>query len=212
MKRLSLIFVVMLTIGTLYTKAQNYANMNLQFAYIAHDISTPVTKLCGKLDEMREDADDVGGAFMVYLSNSKQPYIYLMNLRDKSNNGRDKLEAFKEIRGAMQDANSHLVVAQDDIDNLITLFDEFNFVDAEGNIRFRKVTLDFYVGADFWSLGNNEKVIAHLYHDFGMANLPADKFVINIYMPKSDLEKVQKPLFGNANVNGINDKVKLFSY
>ncbi|MCF0126496.1 MAG: hypothetical protein HUJ68_12235 [Clostridia bacterium] len=189
------------------------SSINLHFVYIAHEITTPVNELCARLTALQEDAIEINDALIIYLSDGKASIVTFTNLKDVSDKGRDKDIAFIEVISALQDANSHDVIASYDVENIINLFEEYNFVNDEGGIIYNNVTFDFYVGKSFWTLGNNEKVISHLYHDFSMANLPKNQFVLNIYVPKSDhLRYPQGMPFGDNNVENINNKVKILEY
>ena len=114
---------------------------------------------------------------------------------------------------ALQDFNSHNVVARNDRTNILNLFDEYNFLDENGNLRFNTVIMDFYVGASFWSLGNNEKIIAHLFTALNAASFPKDRFSFNVYKPRGEkLVYVEGMPFGDNNIDGINSKLKIFEY
>lgn len=207
----SLFFLLFILVGEI--KAQDKASMNLHFVYIDHEVTTPITELCGRLRSLQEDATEVDDALMIYLSDGRASLVSFTNMKDTSGQGRDKELAFVEIISALQDANSHDVIATEDIKNIIELFDEYNFVEDDGSIMYNSVSFDFYVGASFWTLGNNEKVISHLYHDFSMSELPKDKFNLNIYVPKTDHVSFPEGMpFGDNNIEGINDKLKLFEY
>ena len=208
----SILFIVICFIGTICAKADK-SSVNLHFVYIAHEVTTPINDICDKLRTFQADAVEVDDALIVYLSDGKSSFMSFTNLEDATHQGRDREHAFQEVIAELQDANSHDVVASEDVKNIIQLFDEFNFIDESGNILYNSVVMDFYIGANFWALGNNEKVISHLYQDFGMPQLPKSQFQLNIYAPKTDhLSFPNGKPFGEKNVNGINESVKIFEY
>lgn len=186
---------------------------NLHFVYIDHEVTTPVTELCGKIQQLHDDAAEVDDALIVYLSDGNTSIVSFTNLSDNAGKGRDKDNAFLEVIAALEDANSHDVVATEDIKNIQDLFTEYNFIDSDGRITYNSVIFDFYVGNSFWTLGNNEKVIAHLYESFSMFNMPRGQFSMNIYKPKTNhLQYPEGMPFGDNNVEGINEKIRIFEY
>ena len=208
-----LLTVILLFVGTFSAKAQDYSNVNLHFVYIDHEPSTPVNQLCQRIRTLRDDAIEVEDALIVYLSDGKQSLLSFTNLHDVNDRNRDKNEAFVDIIAALQDANSHDVIAQEDRRNILNLFEEYNFIDEDGQFLFNSVTMDFYVGPEYWSLGNNEKVISHLYVDFNAASFPKDKLVFNVFKPKGQLLNYQEGMpFGDNNIDGINQKLSVYEY
>ena len=208
-----LLTVILLFVGTFSVKAQDYSNVNLHFVYIDHEPSTPVNQLCQRIRTLRDDAIEVEDALIVYLSDGKQSLLSFTNLHDVNDRNRDKNEAFVDIIAALQDANSHDVIAQEDRRNILNLFEEYNFIDEDGQFLFNSVTMDFYVGPEYWSLGNNEKVISHLYVDFNAASFPKDKLVFNVFKPKGQLLNYQEGMpFGDNNIDGINQKLSVYEY
>ena len=208
-----LLTVILLFVGTFSVKAQDYSNVNLHFVYIDHEPSTPVNQLCQRIRTLRDDAIEVEDALIVYLSDGKQSLLSFTNLHDVNDRNRDKNEAFVDIIAALQDANSHDVIAQEDRRNILNLFEEYTFIDEDGQFLFNSVTMDFYVGPEYWSLGNNEKVISHLYVDFNAASFPKDKLVFNVFKPKGQLLNYQEGMpFGDNNIDGINQKLSVYEY
>lgn len=215
MKRIQLLFgaIVACFVIALSAKAQDYSKMNLHFIYIAHETSTPVNKLCERIRTVRDDALEVEDALIIYLSDGVLSPVSLTNLKDQSGLHRDSPESYTDIIAALQDFNSHNVVARNDRTNLLNLFDEYNFLDESGRLRFNSVIMDFYVGSSFWLLGNNEKIIAHLFTAFDAARFPKDCFSFNVYKPKGEkLNFVEGMPFGDNNIDGINSKLKIFEY
>jgi hypothetical protein len=215
MKRIQLLFgaIVACFVIALSAKAQDYSKMNLHFIYIAHETSTPVNKLCERIRTVRDDALEVEDALIIYLSDGVLSPVSLTNLKDQSGLHRDSPESYTDIIAALQDFNSHNVVARNDRTNLLNLFDEYNFLDESGRLRFNSVIMDFYVGSSFWLLGNNEKIIAHLFTAFDAARFPKDRFSFNVYKPKGEkLNFVEGMPFGDNNIDGINSKLKIFEY
>lgn len=205
--------VVLMIVGSLSVQAQDYSKVNLHFVYIDHEPSTPVNQLCQRIRTLRDDAIEVEDALIVYLSDGRQSLLSFTNLQDMAGRNRDKNEAFVDIIAALQDANSHDVIAQEDRKNILRLFDEYNFVDENGKFLFSSVTMDFYVGPEFWTLGNHEKVISHLFVDFDAASFPKDKLAFNVFKAKGQTLKYPEGMpFGDNNIDGINQKLSIFEY
>lgn len=205
--------VFILFVGTNYVNAQDFSNVNLHFVYIDHEPSTPVNQLCQRIRTLRDDAIEVEDALIVYLSDGRQSLLSFTNLEDKMGNNRDQNEAFVSIIAALQDANSHEVNAQDDRKNILRLFEDYNFVDDEGRFIFSSVTMDFYIGPEYWALGNNEKVISHLFVVLDAASFPKDKLTFNVFKPKGpNLNYPEGMPFGDNNIDGINQKLSIFEY
>ena len=125
MKRIQLLFgaIVACFVIALSAKAQDYSKMNLHFIYIAHETSTPVNKLCERIRTVRDDALEVEDALIIYLSDGVLSPVSLTNLKDQSGLHRDSPESYTDIIAALQDFNSHNVVARNDRTNLLNLFD-----------------------------------------------------------------------------------------
>ncbi len=205
--------VVLMIVGSLSVQAQDYSKVNLHFVYIDHEPSTPVNQLCQRIRTLRDDAIEVEDALIVYLSDGRQSLLSFTNLQDMAGRNRDKNEAFVDIIAALQDANSHDVIAQEDRKNILRLFDEYNFVDENGKFLFSSVTMDFYVGPEFWTLGNHEKVISHLFVDFDAASFPKDKLAFNVFKAKGQTLNYPEGMpFGDNNIDGINQKLSIFEY
>lgn len=214
MKKYFLLLIVALTfMPTIFANAQDYSKMNFHFVYIDHETSTPVNQLCKRIRTLRDDAIEVEDALVVYLSDGRQSMMSFTNLKDINNENRDTNEAFVNIIAALQDANSHDVIAREDRKNILKLFDDYNFIDEQGRFLFNSVTMDFYIGPDYWNLGNHEKVIAHLFVDFDASSFAKTKLAINIFKPKGvDLKYPEGMPFGDNNIEGINQRLSIFEY
>ena len=212
-KYLAILIAVLAIMPAITVKAQDYSQMNLHFVYIDHETSTPVNQLCKRIRTLRDDAIEVEDALIIYLSDGRQSLFSFTNLKDRNNENRDSNEAFVNIIAALQDANSHDIIAREDRKNILNLFDEYNFIDEQGHLLFNSVTMDFYVGPDYWNLGNHEKVIAHLFVDFDASSFDKTKLAINIFKPKGvELKYPDGMPFGDNNIEGINQKLSIFEY
>ena len=81
-------------------------------------------------------------------------------------------------------------------------------------LRTTALQIDFYAGSRFWRLGFNNSIIAHLYSILGISTMPKNKVEFRVFVPKSD-DKLKYPIgmpFGENNIDGINEKIKLLKY
>lgn len=192
--------------------AQDYSTTNLHVVYIDHETSTPVTRLSNRLRVLRDDAIEVDDALIIYMANGSTPLVSLTNLPDTTGRDRNKEDAMYAIFDALQNVNSHNVIEREDRRLLLRLFDEFNFVDDNDKLRFKNVTIDFYIGPSFWALGY-EKIISHLYVALGSAKFPKERFAFNVFKPKNtELGYSDGKPFGDGNLDGINQKLNIFEY
>ncbi len=190
----------------------DYSKINLHVVYIDHETSTPVTRLIERLRRLRDDAIEIEDALIVYLADGSTPLVSLTNLPDATGRDRNKKEALYTIFDALQNVNSHNIIEREDRSHLLQLFDEFNFVDDNENLRFKTVTVDFYIGPSFWALGY-EKIISHLYVALGVAKLPKERFAYNIFKPKDiELGYPDEEPFCVGNLDGINQELHVFEY
>lgn len=209
----AIVMAIIVLANSISINAQDYSKVNFHFVYIDHEPSTPVNKLCQRIRRLRDDAIEVEDVLVIYLSDGQNSLLSFTNLPDVHEKERDKDEAFVNIIAALQNANSHDVIAREDRKNILKLFDEYNFVDEEGRLRFKSVVMDFYVSPEFWALGNNEKVISYLYVDLDIESFSQEQLTFNIFKPKGeDLNYPNDIPFGDNNINGINQKVKILEY
>lgn len=209
----AIVMAIIVLANSISISAQDYSKVNFHFVYIDHEPSTPVNKLCQRIRRLRDDAIEVEDVLVIYLSDGQNSLLSFTNLPDVHEKERDKDEAFVNIIAALQNANSHDIIAREDRKNILKLFDEYNFVDEEGRLRFKSVVMDFYVSPEFWALGNNEKVISYLYVDLDIESFSQEQLTFNIFKPKGeDLNFPNDIPFGDNNINGINQKVKILEY
>ena len=95
----------------------------------------------------------------------------------------------------------------------LKLFDNYNYLDDSGNLTYKNVKLSFYVGSRFWTLGYEYSILSYLYALLEVANMPLGAFSYNIMASLADKPKYEegKP-FGELNLQGINDRVKITLY
>ena len=139
---------------------------SLEFYYIAHDRTTPVSDLCQRLESVYETAlsyDDF--AVIFYLPNYDEPMVVKMNLDG------DNRDDFKNLISELRIKTSHEIYADIDYATIVDLINQHDFIDSEGNATYTSVLFCWYVNPDFWQFQYNEKLIASLYF-----NLELEKY------------------------------------
>ena len=106
------------------------------------------------------------------------------------------------------------VNAQADVRRVREILDDSNFISDNGDMKYRKAEIDFYVGSRFWRLGFNNKVIAHLYSILGLSYVSKSEVEFRVFVPKTDdkLKYAEGKPFGENNIDGINEKITLRKY
>ena len=190
---------------------------NYQFVYIDHEVNTPVNKVCQKLKDLYDDAIETGDVLIIYLSTGLPAEGYCMqsitNLKDVTDSNLDTEEAFDKIIGALQNSNYHSVNPKADVNNILKLFENYNYLDNNGKLAYKNVKLSFYVGSRFWTLGYEYSVLSYLYALLDVSEMPLGAFSYNVMASLTDKPKFEenKP-FGELNLQGINEKVKITLY
>ena len=231
MKRFFLILLTCLLcifMGTFEAFAQNNQEKRLQFVYIDHEVTTPVNILNQRMTQRFYDVGEFPDreALILYLSNGRKSPVAFVNLKEYLNDAqlerftvsglpRDTEAAFKEVLEAMNKANSHTVDARMDVDNILDIIDKLQVLDENGKLNFKTLRFDFYVGPNFWLLRNNEKIIARLYSVLqqGLNDADKGKISFNVLKPAGvQLDIIEGKPFGAANLDEINDKLRIMEY
>lgn len=187
-----LVLILSLILLPLLVSAQN---QSLEFYYIAHDRSTPVSDLCDRLTEIYETADQYEDyAVIFYLPNYDEPIVVKMNLPG------DNRTDFKRLISDLRLKATHEIYADVDYANIVDLINEHDFIDDSGNPTFSSVLFCWYVNPDFWQFMNHESLIASLYF-----NLELDRYkgyvTTQIWHAQGDGLKVDKQYpFGTKNL------------
>lgn len=214
---------ILLTLGfLLFAVAQSFAQSSeFRFIYIDHEATTPVNRLCDDIKQMREDQleSEYGDKVMIYLSTGLQSNNYhmlsLTNLKDLKGEGNDNDEAFNKIISALQSSVYHAVSAKNDVANIIKLFKDYRVINADYSLNHDHITIDFYVGKNFWLQEYNHKIIAHLFAAMQFDKLSSAVCDINIHYPsEAPISYFKDQPFGKYNLQNINNckYVKMMRY
>ncbi len=164
--------------------AQNLAQ-DLQFIYIGHDENTPTYRLVQRLQETYDDARNYPDirAVIFYLPNGEQPMCVRVNTTHDVLN----VYEFGDIIEALQTKRSHDVESTIDCLEIQKIFEDTDFIDDDGEPLFRSVEWIYYVNSTFWSLSNNENVIANLFFIMDMERYIKSGYMrINVWYGRED--------------------------
>lgn len=187
------------------------SNKSLYFVFIDHEPTTPVTKLCERLKSLRDDVLEIEDQMMVYLSDGMHPIVSLINMGD-SGETRNTEEAFGKVISELQERVSNDVNPRVDLEEILNLFSTYNIVGEDGKLCYREVTMDFYLGPNFWSQEHHKKLLQRLYFLFQIPELEKGELMFNVFIPKgTTLSYEEGEVFGKLNAEGIN-KIKIKEY
>ena len=182
------------------------------FVYIDHEAADAVDIISQRLKDMKDDADQYGNSYIFYLSNGSEPIIVKYNM------GKDATDDFNKLLGELNNAIFHSVDPQTDMDTILKLLLENDFLDEKGNLKNYLSVMDFYVGADFWTLGYNESILAKLYFLFDVPSLEESakangkEFIFRVNASKGNYPKYKEGMpFGEKNLDGVN-RVMILQY
>lgn len=195
----------------------------LRFVYIAHDVDTPVDQLVQKIEQYAEDlinpVSDVDDTeyVILYLSSSSNPIITIMKSGDTDS---DNLE---QLVGELYERNFHQVETDFDAEKIIDLLDKHDFLDQTGKFAMKSVKFDFYVTTSFWTMHQNESLIAKLFYVLDAKRFCDTSgeeyergFSYSVYFPTKDAHaecvENNNSVFGEWNIDNIDNLVKSMIY
>ena len=195
-----LLFVLFLSLFPLLSGAQDISTreQTLEFYYIAHDRTSPIGKICDFIKERQKEATYYKDLAMIfYLADADSPIVVKMNLPG------DNRADFQNIINALQQNMSHDINPRDDIRQITELFNEIDYIDDNGNPRFRSFQWISFITPLFWQMQYNEDVIAALYFIMDMDKLSEDYLTIDIYYDSENPLNYNKEIpFGPKEICG----------
>lgn len=196
-KRYILLILITFT-ANLLCFAQDESGDEFQLIYINHTLSTPVSKLTAELKGLFNDARDFDFPTIFYLANMDSPIIAKVGFKSF----KDDVENFNEIIGTIQSSRYLDINPITDIDNLIKIFNEIDYISDNNELKFKSLRWLFYVNQDFWSLNYNETIISKLYYILGLDNMPENYLKLQIkYSGSENLEYNKDKPFGVRNLS-----------
>lgn len=193
---------------TLCALAMHAQDRDINFIYVVHDHTTPISDVTALLRERYNMI--TGDGFMqavFYMPNGSSPIVVKLNTPDANH------EDFQnKLLAEINDRNSHDVDAGADLENITKIFSDLKLDNPDEEVE---LSFSFLVTPQFWDIGNNEAVIAGLYYALDLANVNTNHRMINgcrvprmtidVRYPRENPIKFN-PLepFGEKNLGGIN--------
>lgn len=202
-----------------YINAQNKKDQQLTFVYMCSDYSTDRSKLVSVINEMYSQATDVYDEtlripYIFYLSDDLDPKVIFMNVDTLLNN---EEEFENKILGTINSPTQHNVMPRSDIDSIVSILNQIDFIDEDGNYVYDRFTMDFFVSEYFWQHEYNVYLISYLYWILGMdkhISLTSQDvtFRVNFYESENDYTGAVEGTgnsFGMMNLLDINNSNKV---
>lgn len=208
-KRVKIICLFMVALLVCHTEgAAQKVNSDFYFIYIAHDRATPVQRLSKVLQDLYDDAVKYGHSCVFYLANNDTPYIVNVNTENDNRN-----DFSLKIIAELQNKIAHGINPRFDVDNIVAMFNENDYLLSDQELRYTSVTWNFYTSEWFWKEGYNESLIASLYWIMGVENTQDLDFYFNVFHSSDDeLEMEDGLTFGRRNLLNINTDCFLLNY
>lgn len=204
-------------LDTLSTRERHF-----RLVYIDHEPTTPIIRIQQRLEKLREDAVESGSILVIYLADEQHPLLSFTNLKDPiPGESRDIEEAYSNLIRELQVQTSHELSAEADLETLKLYFGTGGiyplFQGNSATMNFKSISLDFYVGPDFWNMHCNEDLLANLYVSLRLNErlscIPPSILSFNVLKPRgSVLNHLKNMPFGSKNLENVNEKLKIEEY
>lgn len=173
---------------------------DFRFVYIAHDVNTPVQRLIERLKDYQNNAFEEGEDVIFYLSSGMNPIIVEYNV------GRDNKDDFETVLlSELNERISHDVDAQTDVETILELIENADIMDENKELKYLSAKFNFFVNPKYWTLGNNEAVIAPLFFALDVPRIRGGRVQFQLMEAKEDkLKYPDNKAFGEKNLDGIN--------
>lgn len=197
MKKIVLIIAGLITVCQLW--AQDTAQKELSFIYIAHDENTDTQALIGRLKRQFENTiyyPEIRSTIF-YLANGEDPIVVNVNTKD------DNRAEFDNLIASLQNSRFHDTNANYDVERIIKILESNDIITDDGERLYEYIEWTYYVNSTFWQLRNNEHLIAKLYFILEMERLIASNYLnLNIYYSEStdNIEYNINSPFGDKNL------------
>lgn len=188
----------------------------LRFVYIAHDVTTPIEQLVQKIEgyyeNLEDEADDEESVqqTIIYLSSGSNPVVANMK------SGKRDDDNYNQVISELYERNFHDVDTEVDMNRVIEILEENDFMSPTGNLDVSQLKFEFYVTPTFWSMRQNESLISSLFYTLGIdkyydTNSPDYSRSVSYKVFFPTIEELRKCIgnegmpFGSKNVNNINN-------
>lgn len=212
MKKIVVLLAV-LVFGLHAVTAQENVNVEekeFTFVYVAHTTDVPLAKLVSILEEHYRNGVQFSNDVIFYLSNGVEPLVVKVNTKDDN-----KLDFEKIVIDELWSKRSHEIDPYADIESIITLLNETDFLREDGRLKYSSVVFDFFVSETFWTMKYNESIIAKLYFllDINSIRKINPELIFNVHYPsESNMQFEKDKPFGLKNLGKINNNVILLPY
>lgn len=188
-------FLILLSLSS---RAQD---CELEINYIAHDHFNEA--ILNKVDDIyRISAYSDTRKTYLYLANADNPIIIMCD--------QEHQKEFDDFRYTINSQLKHNVWPEVDVQRILELLKEDDFIDENGEPRYSLFTLNFYTTPSFWTYGYNETLIARLFWILELSE--NSNCHVNIYHPENDgVEYDEEYMFGPKKLNG-DYKVYMYTY
>lgn len=211
-KWLAILAIVLFMAPCMEVSAQTYQDRNLRVLFIDHEPSTPSSQIIAYIRKMRTQALENDNALIIYMPNDQNPFVSLVNIKDPKGE-RDTQEAFNHICEALN-LPSHNKDPWHDRQALLNLvLEEFPIVNAQRELTFSSVRMEFYLTSEFWTLSYNESILAPVYFALNVPELLKKEFNFDVYYNPEDRPSFPEDMpFGKKNLGNINKNLPIFEY
>lgn len=203
-KNILLIFLTSLFIA-ITSSAQSVSpviDKDFRFVYIAHDVETPVNRLIERIRENKNNALSEYEDVVFYLANGTNPIVVEFNV------GNNNQADFEDILlSELNERISHEVNPETDKEKIMEILNRIKVIDNDKNLNYQTLKFNFYVNSDYWTLKNNEAVIAPIFFAYDVPNIKGGRVQYQILEPRED-RLPQGDLFGLKNLSNINQFTK----
>jgi hypothetical protein len=151
-------------------------------AYVAHSPNTSVDSVVEYLDSRYERAlKDEDFVLIIYMADKDEPFIVGVNTPE------DNRGEYRKLIDELRSESSHPVYQDYDLERLVRLFNENDFVmEGTNMLNYRSVDWHFHVTSDFWSNNYNESLIGSLCFVMGVEHFETDNFKLRCYFSRDD--------------------------
>lgn len=200
-RKLLISFFIMMTMPPIAFAQKDATSEELRFLYITNTIDTPTASLTKHLKQVYKDGVNYGYPTIFYLSNMNNSIVATVGL------GQDDSKAFGQIINILQTSTYNNVDANQDLVNLMDIFNAVDFFDEGGSFKYQSMVWDFFINQSFWNLGYNDKIIAGICYILGVDNIPDGRFRMRIqFSGAGDLSyDLRKPLGARLDCSKISN-------
>lgn len=195
-----ILYIIMMLAASVAMSARPVQSKSFYFAYIAHDEATYVDEMISNIQARYDRAmEDKNYVVVLYMSNGDSPVIVQVNT---DNDNRADFSKLKETLGARR---SHAVYPEEDLEKIVALFNEVDFVSDEDNsISYRSADWHFHLTSGFLKNGYNESLIAKLAFVMGVEHFSTENFRIRYYFSGYDVPEYDHDApFGKRNYSNL---------